>query len=110
MHEAGLAQQVIEACALELHARGRSHAVCVGLRIGPAAPVDPEALRFCFDLLKQDTPLCSACLDLECPAAASPDDAAAVEIRYLEFGAEPDTALLTEAPEELRGCVEVTSA
>ena len=85
MDEAGLAQQVIEACASELHAHSGRHAVCVGLRIGPAASVDPEALRFCFDALKQDTPLCFATLDIECPATASPGDAAALDIRYLEF-------------------------
>jgi hypothetical protein len=42
MHEASLAQQVIDACVSELVARGGRHAVCVGLRISPAAGVDPE--------------------------------------------------------------------
>ena len=92
MDEAGLAQQVIEACASALQARGGRHAVCVCLRIGPAAAVDPYALRFCFDALKQGTPLRFAALDIECPASAPPDDAAALDIRYLEFGTETKLA------------------
>ena len=87
MDEAGLAQQVIEVCASELHAHGGRHAVCVGLRIGPGAAVDPDALRFCFDALKQDTPLRFATLDIECRPALSGDAYAALDIRYLEFGA-----------------------
>jgi Zn finger protein HypA/HybF involved in hydrogenase expression len=104
--EAGLAQQIIEACAVELLARGGRPAVCVGLRIGPAAPVNPDALRFCFDALKQDTPLRLATLDIECPAIAPAGNAAAVDIRYLEFAAGPNAGRSAEAPEKLHGRVE----
>ena len=110
MHEAGIAQQVIEACATHLRAHGASRATCVGLRIGALASVDPDALRFCFDSLKQDTPLHSAALQIEwrsrfgCACARSPvvldtqpdvcplcgateslADACALDLRYLEF-------------------------
>jgi hydrogenase nickel incorporation protein HypA/HybF len=89
MHEAGLAQQVIDACTAELHARGGHHATRVVLRIGALSAVDPEALRFCFDALKQDTRLGSALLDIEWRAAtASWEDATALDIRTLEFETE----------------------
>ena len=110
MHEAGIAQQVIDACAVHLRERGASRATRVGLRIGALANVDPEALRFCFDSLKRDTPFDSAALLIEwrsrfgcpcehtpvvldaqpgvcpsCGAAESLADACALDIRYLEF-------------------------
>jgi Zn finger protein HypA/HybF involved in hydrogenase expression len=65
MHEAGIAQQVIDACAIHLRRHRASQATCVALRIGALANVDPEALRFCFDSLKKDTPLDSAALLIE---------------------------------------------
>lgn len=110
MHEAGIAMQVIEACATHLQELGASHATCVGLRIGALSNVDPDALRFCFDSLKQDTPLASAALLIEwrsrfgcpcphtpvilefpaavcpsCGAAESLADACALDIQFLEF-------------------------
>jgi hydrogenase nickel incorporation protein HypA/HybF len=89
MHEAGLAQQVIDTCTAELRARGGVAASCVGLRIGALAAVDPDALRFCFDALKRDTPLQTATLQIEWLAAKEPfEDAIALDIRYLEFDTE----------------------
>jgi hydrogenase nickel incorporation protein HypA/HybF len=89
MHEAGLAQQVIDACTAELLAHGGRVASCVGLRIGALAAVDPEALRFCFDALKKDTPLHSANLRIDwVDATQSFEDATALDIRYLEFDTE----------------------
>lgn len=110
MHEAGIAQQVIEACEVHLRRHGASHATGVGLRVGALASVDPDALRFCFDSLKVGTPLATASLMIEwrsrygcqcapaalslaaapgvcpsCGAAESFDDACALDIRYLEF-------------------------
>jgi len=110
MHEAGIAMQVIDACTDHLRRHRASRATCVGLRIGALANVDPDALRFCFDSLKKDTPLDSAALLIEwrsrfgcsceqtpvlldaqpgvcpaCGAAESFADACALDIRYLEF-------------------------
>lgn len=86
MHEAGLAQHVIDVCTAELRARRGRHATCVGLRIGGLSAVDPEALRSCFDALKPGTPLHFASLDIEIPAdTASLQQAATLDIRYLEF-------------------------
>jgi hydrogenase nickel incorporation protein HypA/HybF len=110
MHEAGIAQHVIDACEIHLRRHSASQAICVGLRIGALAGVDPEALRFCFDSLKEETPLHSAELRIEwrsrfgcsceatpvvpdaqpdvcpgCGAAESFADACALDICYLEF-------------------------
>jgi len=89
VHEAALAQQVIDACTAELRARDGRSATCVGLRIGAHAGVDPEALRFCFDALKPDTPLAGAVLRIEWrDVGVSFVDATALDIRYLEFETE----------------------
>ena len=89
MHEAGLAQSVIECCTAELQARGGGRVTVVGLRIGALASVDVEAFRFCFDALKQDTPLCSAVLAIDHIGAGAPfDEATALDLRYLEFDTE----------------------
>jgi hydrogenase nickel incorporation protein HypA/HybF len=110
MHEAGIAQQVIEACEDHLGRHGATHATCVGLKIGALASIDPEALRFCFDSLKAGTALAQATLMIEwrsrfgcecavtavdlatdpgkcptCGTAESFADACALDIRYLEF-------------------------
>jgi len=110
MHEAGIAQQVIEACEIHLRQHGATQATCVGLKIGALASIDPESLRFCFDSLKAGTPLATATLMIEwrsrfgcecaeaavdfavapgkcpsCGAAESFADACALDIRYLEF-------------------------
>jgi hydrogenase nickel incorporation protein HypA/HybF len=91
MHEAGLAQQVIDTCAVELRAHGGRYATCVGLRIGALAAVDPDALRFCFDALKPGTPLEPATLDIQWLAVSDVGgDTTALDIRYLEFETEAD--------------------
>ena len=118
MHEAGIAWQVIDTCTAHLRMHHAARATCVGLRIGALASVDPEALRFCFDSLKKDTPLDSATLRIEwrsrfgcscehtpvvldvrpgtcpsCGAAESLADAFALDIRYLEFDDGGDDAV-----------------
>jgi len=119
MHEAGIAQQVIETCLVQLRAHPATRATTVGLRIGPLSSVDPDALAFAFDTLKQKTPLAFATLRVEsrsrfgclcqqppadvmtfggfcpsCGAIESMADAFALDIRYLEFDVEsPMTAL-----------------
>lgn len=110
MHEAGIAQEVIDVCTTQLRAHGGTRATTVGVRIGALASVDPDALRFSFDCLKLDTPLESATLRIEwrsrfgcaceqapldpgapaatcpvCGAAESLADAYALDVRFLEF-------------------------
>jgi hydrogenase nickel incorporation protein HypA/HybF len=117
MHEAGIAQQVIEACEVHLSRHGAARATRVGLKVGALASIDPEALRFCFDSLKAGTPLATATLMIEwrsrfgcecaqaavdlaavpgicptCGAAESFADACALDIRYLEFEGATDVS------------------
>jgi Zn finger protein HypA/HybF involved in hydrogenase expression len=96
----------------------------VALRIGPLSSVDPDALAFAFDALKQKTPLESATLRVEsrsrfgclcqppadvttlagfcpsCGAIESLADAFALDIRYLEFDVERPTTATTGAGRE----------
>ena len=86
MHEAGFAQQVIEACSAALRSRGGVLATSVGIRVDPLSAFDPEALRLSFDALKPGTPLHSAVLRIDRLAATDPtEDAFALDIGYLEF-------------------------
>ena len=117
MHEAGIAHRVIDICSATLRAHGGARATVVGLRVGALSSVDPDALTFCFDALKADTPLASATLHIEwrsrfgcacqnyegrdhqhnlmadacpvCGAAESLADACALDIRHLEFDLDP---------------------
>lgn len=115
MHEAGIAQEVLNACVAQLRAYGAVRVTSVGLQIGARSSVDPAALQFCFDELKRDTVLHSAVLDVDrrsrfgcscqdtdpdigtcpdvcpiCGAAESLADACSLEIRYLEFDRRSD--------------------
>jgi Zn finger protein HypA/HybF involved in hydrogenase expression len=53
--------------------------------VGRLAAVDPDALTFCFDALKADTPLASANLAIEWLA-----DDDALDVVHLEFDVEFD--------------------
>jgi len=54
MHELGITQEVVAVAAD--HARG-GKIVRVVLEIGKLSAVLPEAVRFCFELCAQDTPV-----------------------------------------------------
>jgi hydrogenase nickel incorporation protein HypA/HybF len=116
VHEAGIAHQVIDACADALGPYGSVRATKVAIRVGALASVDPDALRFCFDALKSDTPLATATLAIEwrsrygcscnverptsaaddrfvnrcpvCGAVESFADACALDISFIEFDEE----------------------
>src|SRR5580693_1400479 len=68
MHELGLAQEIIE--RVSARAQG-ARVVRVVLEIGKLAAVLPDALRFCFDLAAEETPVAGARLDIiETPGRA----------------------------------------
>lgn len=65
MHEMGIASSVLEAVRAEAR-RFAGRRICkVGVRIGELAGVDPEAMRFCFEALVQDTDLEPLELDVD---------------------------------------------
>jgi hydrogenase nickel incorporation protein HypA/HybF len=59
MHELGLAQEIVE--QVSARAEG-ARVVRVVLEIGKLAAVLPDALRFCFDLAAEETPVAGASL------------------------------------------------
>jgi hydrogenase nickel incorporation protein HypA/HybF len=68
MHELGIAQEVVEIAAA--HSKG-ARVTRVVLEIGKLAAVLPDAVRFCFDLCSQGTPVEGAQLEiLETPGRA----------------------------------------
>jgi hydrogenase nickel incorporation protein HypA/HybF len=55
MHEMGIACSILEAVANEERRHAGVRATRVGVRIGELAAIDPEALRFCFEVLIRGT-------------------------------------------------------
>lgn len=75
MHELSIANSVLEAVREEVRRRPGAHPRKVGLRIGELAGVDPEALRFSFEVLVRGTEFEPLALEIEpsqrrqrCPA------------------------------------------
>lgn len=68
MHEMGIAESVLQAVRKQMAASAGARPVKVGLRIGELAGVDPEALRFCFNVMVRGTEFESLQLEIEfCP-------------------------------------------
>ncbi len=65
MHELSIAQSVIDSVRTELSSRGNPRLVAVGLRVGQVSGVQPDALRFSFEVIVRDTELEDARLDIE---------------------------------------------
>ncbi len=57
MHEMSIAGSILEAVRTEARRFPAGHVQKVAIRIGGRAGVDPEAVRFCFDVLVQDSEL-----------------------------------------------------
>lgn len=75
MHELGIADSILDAVRQEAESHSGLHVRAVGLRLGRFAGVDPDALRFCFESLLEDSGLEPLALELEliprrhrCPA------------------------------------------
>jgi hydrogenase nickel incorporation protein HypA/HybF len=68
MHELGIASSIFEAVQSEARLRPAARVARVGLRIGELSSVDPEALKFSFEVLVKDTPFSPLSLAIEvCP-------------------------------------------
>src|SRR5689334_18173423 len=61
MHELAIAESIIE---IAVEAAGEAKVTRVVVEVGKLAAVVPSALRFCFDLASQDTPVAGAELAL----------------------------------------------
>ncbi|MCW3490331.1 hydrogenase maturation nickel metallochaperone HypA/HybF [Dethiobacter alkaliphilus] len=64
MHELSLISEVIEQVSRDACERGIEKVNSVTLTIGSLSHVQPESLKFCFDLAKQQTILHDAALEI----------------------------------------------
>jgi hydrogenase nickel incorporation protein HypA/HybF len=55
MHELALSQSIVDLVLERARAEGLRSVTRVALEVGAAAGVEPEALRFCFDVVVEDT-------------------------------------------------------
>ena len=68
MHELSIAQSILEAVQAEAGRRPDARICKVGLRVGELAGLDPESLRFGFEILVRETELDGLQLEIErCP-------------------------------------------
>jgi len=65
MHEMSLAASVREIVEDAARAHGAGHVRVVRLRIGALSAVDPDALRFCFDVVMKGSRAETARLEIE---------------------------------------------
>lgn len=65
MHEASIAQSLLDIATEECRKKGFNKIISVRIRIGKASGVMPEALLFAFDALKAGTMASGATLDIE---------------------------------------------
>ena len=68
MHELAVTQSVVDAV---MERTGEQRVLEVRLRVGRLSGVLPDALRFCFDLVTDGTPLQGAVLDIEEPPGSA---------------------------------------
>ncbi len=68
MHEMGIANSVLDGVRIEMSRYPGSYPCKVGVRVGQMAALDPDAVRFCFEAMIQETDLASLELAIEvCP-------------------------------------------
>lgn len=68
MHEMGIANSILDAVRKETARYPGSQPRKVGVKLGELTAVDPEALRFCFEVLAKETELEGLAIDIEiCP-------------------------------------------
>lgn len=65
MHELSIAHSLVELADEAARRAGAARVVAVRARIGALAGVVTDSLRFCFDIVTQDTLLAGARLDVE---------------------------------------------
>ena len=55
MHEMGIAESILAAVEAEMARHAGARAARVGVRVGELSAVEPDSLRFCFEVLVKDT-------------------------------------------------------
>lgn len=66
MHEMGIAVRIVEIAISAIPPDVEDARIeRINMRIGRLTAVEPESLRFCFNIASSDTPLAGALLDIE---------------------------------------------
>lgn len=66
MHEMGIAMEIVEIAMASIPRDLKNGRVeRVNLKVGKLTAIIPDSLRFCFDIVAKDTPLCNAALHIE---------------------------------------------
>lgn len=71
MHELGIAQSALEQVLAAAATAGATRVLRVTLRVGEFSGVDPEALRFGFEVVRTDTAAAEAELEIDRVAAVA---------------------------------------
>lgn len=66
MHEAGIAQNILEIALNEAKKNGDKKITLVSVRIGKMTAIDEASLRFAFDALKVETKAENALFEFQC--------------------------------------------
>jgi hydrogenase nickel incorporation protein HypA/HybF len=80
MHEVSLCERVLRIIEAEAPVQGFARVNRVCLEVGILAGVEPDALRFGFDVVKAGSIAAHACLDIERVAGLGWCDACAAEV------------------------------
>jgi hydrogenase nickel incorporation protein HypA/HybF len=93
MHELGIAQSIFDAIQVEATRHPQARAKKVVVRIGELAAVNPDALKFAFEILTRDRELQSLELEIEiclrrqrCGACGAEFDVAGYELNCPKCG------------------------
>ncbi len=66
MHEMGIAMEIIKIAMASIPPDLKNGRVeRVNLKVGKLTAIVPDSLRFCFDIVSKDTPLCDATIHIE---------------------------------------------
>jgi hydrogenase nickel incorporation protein HypA/HybF len=66
MHEMGIAMEIVEIAMASIPQDLKNSRVeRINLNVGKLTAIVTESLRFCFDIVSKDTPLCDATLHIE---------------------------------------------
>ena len=102
MHEVGIMASAMDTVLAQARSHGASRVHLIVLRIGALSGVQPEALRFAFDVVAKGTPADGATLEIDMvPARARCPDC------DLEF--EPDSGFIFTCPKCSRICGELSA-
>ncbi len=66
MHEMGIAMQIVKIATAAIPNDAAGHPITrVNIKVGKLTAIVPDSLRFCFDIVSQETPLAGASLAIE---------------------------------------------